>query len=698
MANNYMNMWNRFVSQIDPNGSIDPNVLRQRIFEEAKKVNNTLREPIAQAKANINKGLDIIYPNRTQTPSQPYVKGTTGNLKVTNPETIAKALAKKAGETVAQVPKKEVAKNLVKGWKVAGPIGAGIGFIGGFDQPMRNWYAPGSDARTRAIDLIGAIGAGSATGLGTAGGTALGKWLGHPVIGGLAGGGLGALAGGALLNNADKNAEEIRWRNLYSQNPDYDFYNNASLQEIQDRRDRESIDYVQKGIADGVFPATALDDLYTAFARRNAGVSNRDIKRMSDIAKEKDAMAEMGNKPEYQIEALPQITPQMARELQASLYGGNNVPSINYPKENLTGLNGAPISANDLMATKFFNDYFGLNQQPTQQQAGDMPELRGKADVSDIAKAPVPQGSYSPNERIYNEPRENSRPLTADELMLKRLEDLNKLGYAQNRYKEYDPIQRMWIAKAGGMTPYQVWGDYPGQNTRLKNLYGLLNNEYSIRKDMEDRARQEQAREQLAQTFWNDPVLNSMVLSSDNVRDLLPYLGIKEKMTYPFDVAKDERALQNALILGNQKGLFDIDLANVRGQYGLDRQDLVNSGALEKILTKAGTPDINRILSLNTQRDIASANNDLRMKLAKFNAEEKELLAKMQNSKDPNFNAIPNLLYTGLVSEEDAKYMIDIFKQRLNKWEAENKVGGNSVTNLPPIQQSELDEAFRGVQ
>lgn len=730
-------MWNNFASQLDPNvlkqkiidemvrpgwdkfgRLISPNELRKRISEEATKVNNsvsdvyragrnTVNNAVNTGKSAINKGLDTIYPK-----AKTYTRGNYGTLKSANPEVVANALGKSAPATTA------TASGLSGALK--GGIGGGIigTALGGLDL-FNNWNEPGSDWRTRAIDAIEALGMGATTGLGTAVGSAVG----HPFVGGAGGG----IAGSYIKNKfGNPNADAIRFENLMKQDPNYELYKSGSMDSITNLRDEQTKEYIMKGIENGTLPPYALDNFYTAIARRNAGISGGDIDNARQMFKEGqlpvDAQQEQNvQQSGVQFKGLPPMTPEMIRELQGDLSQGNITPGNIYPNGYQTAVNEPSINPDDLLIAKFLKDYFGIkdgdtttkeSQGETNKQEDDkMLEIVGKegpeGGVVMMTPEEIAQARYQQENPLIAggvEEEVQGKP-TLNDIMEERLNLLNEeFGKARTKHDpsdDWDAIRKAHFARSVGMTPYSIWRD-KDSNTRLKNIYDAISKEYEIRKDLEDRAKQKEFADNISQTFidMGMPEYSYLAQNPEMFKAFIPYSGLKERITYPMELSKEKAKNDFSLMTEYLKALGRIDEETVKGKYGYNKQDLINIGKMFQTYEKANTVDINNLIRANSNRDIANMNAKTRVDIANMNSEDRKILAMMKQDSDPNFNVIPNLIFSGAVSEEDARYLIDAYKYKVQQWMKmqQGATRGKPVTSLQPVNPNELSNAFKGVK
>lgn len=527
-----------------------------------------------------------------------------------------------------------------------------IGGIGSTWETGRNWNKPGANTGSRVSDASGILGA--------VGGPTAGLLIGGPI----AGLGLGALGLGSALyahSQAKKNREA---------NMDYEsgYLNNPEM--------------VRKNLYDGLlgqartlgfegdeakkFADENIDDYVKIyFGQKELGKDNK--KGQPETSTVNDWPFQRLNPGSYRIQDLPNITDVMRQEInganpQSSTARDNTSLGINTLGNNLIGLNGATNRSEIVNPVELLYALLGggNNQQIAQQPQSNIArdtrdftqrvydranELR-QMEQGGVEIPPIEQIDYTP------EP-------TASNIMLQRLADIGQLINQQNRYQDFDPIQRMWIARAGGMTPLQVWGDYPNQNTRLKTLYEALGKEYEIRKDIEDRDKQRQAGEAISQTFVNDPatqgLLNYGILSGADVDKLADLTGIKEANKLPSEIKKKEYDRQTDMIKNMQTGMntaYNTQLMNdmIAGRIPLQAQaDII------KNRDKANTPDINDMMRYQTQINIANANNTLEADKAMLNAQVRYALGQMAQSNNAQLRALAQVIASGTATPEQTQ-------------------------------------------
>ena len=317
--------------------------------------------------------------------------------------------------------------------------------------------------------------------------------------------------------------------------------------------------------------------------------------------------------PVSSLPELPSIATQNAQNAQE---GGVSTPQdINSLVQALTLLKEATGSYNNYIPTPnetlaTLLQYSGYPQYGVSTQ---QPEDNGDFSQRIYDRVDDMRSIEGVEQDAQNRPElrpkaEAEQPKTSDEIMLDKLNQLNELVNNQKQYRDYDPIQRMWIARAGGMTPYQVWGDYPNQNTRLKNIYDAMSKEYEIRKDIEDRDRIKKAGEALSQKFVDDPMLQYAIASGADANKIAEMLGIPEANKFPYEMAKKAYDRTTDLFKNYQTGMNT--LGNTALQQSMITGRIYPNAIADLILQE-------RDKTTPSQKDI----NDYKFKTNKFNSE-----------------------------------------------------------------------------
>ena len=626
-------MWNRFASQIDPN------VLRQRIFEEAERINNTLREPVSIVKNNIKAGLDTIYPKQQQ---RTYTKGTTGNVKVTNPKVIADELAKKAPQTVAKATPKGagalIAKSNIGGGIGGGLIGAGLSAL----TTAKNWNEPGSDWGTRALDVLEDIGVGSGALLGGL----VNPWASIP----------GGIIGGVLSSGREK-ANKRRQENVLKQTPYEDAIRNGYYPDL-----------VNYGSSEG--------DIEGARELIRQNIDNKAQEEQADkeIEEAKKFLEKiMLDGQDYNLSNPPQwdnrvnFTPAQLRELTnagGSATGEDNSLVINPYGNNLRGLNGqSDVSLQIPSSLDVLAQMLGYQQgeqvpqdnrsfakkvfdraDELREQEGLAPELRGYADV---AQGEALTGGASNIDAMGD--------------LVDRLQLLSEKAGNRELPKSYEwgPLRRSAWSKMMGMTPYQIWGDYPNDNTALKNQYELLAKEFAVRKDIEDRVRQQRAIENITQKFA-DPTIGALLTNADTagstVKDILA-----PRLNYDIEAEKERQKNLATLLNTALSGQNTLANTELQGKLGINKIDAQTLGKLLQDYQKLNTLSANIQYAQDQANYRAGQKNQLTADIANQNA----LLAleKMKNSGDKRWQYGAQMIASGMVDPETSQKLINAFMQ-----------------------------------
>lgn len=479
---------------------------------------------MSQIQGNIaNKGID---PNNLKVPIDP-----TKEVKI-NPQTVTKApkagfFGKLAGKATP--------------WLVGG-----LGAWG----TISNWNKPGSDLVSRAMDATAPV-----VGVGA---PLLGARFGTPGL--VAGSVLGTLGG---INNA-KQAEIRRQANTpyesgYLNNPDRirDYLSDYLFREGKQHglNDEEAKKWVDEQLANAMdmynyanqkgTKAPQVDELEEV----NPGESNSSqwpfainpnqiLGGQYNQNNQGDATGAPGTSVEGSVDNSNPI--DNLATLLAIVNGlGNNLPNFNVL---------SPAEMMGMLSQNRYNPYgYGVQQQqqPTDDNGFTQRVLDRANDIRSIEG--IEQDAQ--NRPELRPKAEIEQPKTSDDIMLQRLAEIGKIANQQNYPTEsWGPIRRSGWAKMMGMTPFQIWGDYPNQNTRLKSLYEALGKEYEIRKDIEDRDRIKKAGEALSQKFVDDPMLQYAIASGVDASKIAEMLGISDANKFPYEMAKENLKAQNTLM------------------------------------------------------------------------------------------------------------------------------------------------------
>ena len=527
-----------------------------------------------------------------------------GSKETVGPKTTRINLSKNLPNVVKGTPNGA----LSKAGKLAGKATPWlVGGLGALDT-IFNWNKPGSDWVSRAMDATAPV-----AGVGA---PLLGARFGTPGL--VACSALGILGG---LNNM-KQAELRRQANApYEEN----YLNNPEFirQMVEDNLRREA-----KNLGMG-------DDEANAWVAKNLK-NDLEAYRYAQQYGSKKPLAEMPNGVEGQeqfqfpymdknnyllgtpVGSLPELPSIADQSSQNAQEGGVTTPqdinslvqALTFLKEVTGSSNNYIPTPNETLATLLqFSGYPQYGQQvPTQQPEDNRDFSQRIYDRVDDMRSIEGIEQDAQNRPELRPKAEIEQPKTSDEIMLDKLNQLNELVNNQKQYRDYDPIQRMWIAKAGGMTPYQVWGDYPNQNTRLKNIYDAMSKEYEIRKDIEDRDRIKKAGEALSQKFVDDPMLQYAIASGADANKIAEMLGIPEANKFPYEMVKKAYDRTTDLFKNYQTGM----------------NTLGNTALQQSMITGRIYPDTIADLILQehdkttpSQKDI----DDYKFKTNKFNSE-----------------------------------------------------------------------------
>ena len=525
-----------------------------------------------------------------------------------------------------------------------------IGGIGSTWETGKNWNKPGSNAGSRVSDASGILGAVSGPTAGL-------------LIGGVPGIVGGTIAGLGSALYAHSQAKKNREANM-----DYEsgYLNNPEMvrKNLYDGLLGQARQYGYTGEDAKKFADENIDDYVKIYFGQKEGLLNKEKQPETSTANEWPFQKlDSGS---YKIQDLPNITDVMRQEMngaspQGSTARDNTFLGINTLGNNLMGLNGATNRSEIVNPVELLYSLLGggNNQQVAQQPQSNI--LRDNRDFTQRIYDRADELRQMEQGGVEIPPIEEmdytSEP-TANDIMLQRLAEIGQLANKQ-QYKEFDPIQRMWIAKAGGMTPYQVWGDYPNQNTRLKTLYELLGKEYEIRKDMEDRERQRQAGEAISQTFFNDPrtqgLLSYGIATGADVDKLADFTGIKEANKLPSEMAKKKYDRDTDLIKNTQTGMNTAYNTQLMNDMIAGRIPLQTQADIIKNRDKANTPDINKMLDLQTSIDIANSKNALDADKAMLNAQVRYTLGQMAQSNNAQLRALAQVIASGTATPEQTQ-------------------------------------------
>lgn len=528
-----------------------------------------------------------------------------GSKETVGPKTTRINVSKNLPNVIKETPKAGIFGKMGKLAGKATPwLVGGLGAL----ETVSNWNKPGSDWMSRAMDATAPI-----VGVGA---PLLGARFGTPGL--VAGSALGILGG---INNA-KQADLRRQANApYEEN----YLNNpeAIRQLVEDNLRREAKNLGMSEDEANAWVAKNLKGDLEAYRYAQQYGNKKPIAEASNGAEGQEQFQfPFMDKNNYllgtPVGSLPELPSVDAQSSQNAQEGGVNTPQdINSLVQALALLKEATGSANNYIPTPGgtlatllqYSDYPQYGQQVSAQQPEDNRDFSQRIyDKVDDIRSIEGIEQDAQNRPELRPKAEVEQPKTSDEIMLDKLNQLNGLINGQKQYRDYDPIQRMWIARAGGMTPYQVWGDYPNQNSRLANAYKALEAEYKIRKDIEDRNRIKEAGDALSQKFVDDPMLQYAIASGLDAGKIAEMLGIPEANKFPYEMAKKAYDRTTDLFKNYQMGM----------------NTLGNTALQQSMITGRIYPDTIADLILKeydkttpSQKDI----DDYKFKTNKFNAE-----------------------------------------------------------------------------
>lgn len=407
-----------------------------------------------------------------------------------------------------------------------------------------NWNLPGSDWRTRLLDFTGALGNAGATGLGLAGG----KALAHPVVGGIIGGAIGT--GLSSMNKAK--AQQLREGN-YSMEDWKRYYDKDAENQIKalypDDKELQQyyIDrYYGRGIPKGgdskeaTVPNVSLLDI----------VNNKDngLTVFGDSIEELENIGKFFNLP-----SLPKII--QSEGGSKPVIESNNTQGTTLPKINLQGDNEAPEVSEGDFYTNVLN------------RARELRETEGVTPLQTEPGQPVQQQT-------------NQSPLSAmQQQYINQLQILNNMVIEALKQPQRDPVKDMWIARAGGMVPSQVFGTPKSKMEQLSNAQTALSNQMKLASSLDEAIRKQRYQDMMTGAIQDGEGFNSIesilpliMADPDNAKTFIQYVAAPY-LTEELNVRKDERAL-NKDLLGRQ--LSNEGQMEVAKQYGQNARDLAN--------------------------------------------------------------------------------------------------------------------------
>lgn len=469
-----------------------------------------------------------------------------GSKETVGPKTTRINLSKNLPNVVKETPKAGFFGNVGKLAGKATPwLVGGLGAWG----TISNWNKPGSDWASRAMDATAPV-----VGVGA---PLLGARFGTPGL--VAGSALGILGG---INNA-KQAEIRRQANApyeesYLNNPDRirDYLSDYLFREGKQHglNDEEAKKWVNEQLTNAM-------DMYNYANQKGTKVPQVDELEEVNPGESNSSQWPFAINPnqilggQYNQNNQGDATGAPGTSVEGSVGNSNPMDNlatllaiVNGLGNNLPNFNVlSPAEMMGVLSQNRYNPYgYGVQQQqqPTDDNGFTQRVLDRANDIRSIEG--IEQDAQ--NRPELRPKAEVEQPKTSDDIMLEKLNKLNDLIGGTPQYKDYDPIQRMWIARAGGMTPYQVWGDYPNQNSKLANAYKALEAEYKIRKDIEDSDRIKKAGEALSQKFVDDPMLQYAIASGVDASKIAEMLGISDANKFPYKMAEENLKAQNTLM------------------------------------------------------------------------------------------------------------------------------------------------------
>ena len=621
-------IYNLFVQ--DPIGKI-----KKQVMDNAYQIGQQARQ----------KALDAVYPQTAKKSN--VTKGSYGTLKsstdmdkvltdkalankygsVANAHKVAQELAKDTKPGVMGAMNKNIAStiNAIK----ANPIKAGAGAffapaLTGAEAIMK-WNTPGSDWDTRALDVLNI--------LPSLGGTSLGLLTGHPILGNIV---------GAIDSNYNANRiQDVRnMRNNYNINPlkdltpeeqdIVDFYNETGInkKQLEKQTEEEDIPY-DKITLNG----------------QSYKVSKPDIPDRSELppitsllmAEQGTGQDGLGNNP-YSGTNYQQPSNRLSQlELLSAIMGIN--------PNNLGESNQQPIDDRD-----FYQRIYDRVDQMREDEANGKPVLRPPADTEE----------------------EQTKPLTANEAYMDRINQLGAMmGDIQNLKDSsmgWDAVRKANYAQSLGMTPYSIWrGD--DQYSRLKTLYELAGKEYEIRKDIEDRARKEEAIRNITQKFGGDPMAEAMLRDNELGKTWLEKYYIP-RANLPFENEKERQKFIYDSLKEFIKNSGEMDKEELKARYGIGKVDLKGMYDAMNTWNKLNTLSANVQYQEDNKRAMQNITNQLRADLGNQNSMTRLLLAEMKkegtDTKGNDWATMSALINNGLVSEEQALAFLRRFAETHN--------------------------------
>ena len=406
----------------------------------------------------------------------------------------------------------------------------------------KGFNTPGNDA----VATLGDVG----TLAGSVGMPALGMYWGKNPIG-LTGGTLLSQGYNYLVDNANKKRRES---NEYKQaNPELfdEKGKDLSRSTIFDNDYLHQRNKLQSMVEQGFYPEYVLEDYDKAYAKTKA--SQDEAERMALGGKPQAKSTEQPK--EEQIDEYQEYTPYTLEDAlklinstnanpEIGTYGNFPITGANDPQAGgngsfkLTPISGQQVNPNQIQYVQpdFYNPYedkyndalfkflgLGNNQEPTgdfyTNVGNRVDRLRqegyGEPQLEDIKLVEGEDGSAKLPWEMDNNTlaggveQDVPKQPSPYEGIQNRLDILAKNLDRENADRDYfDPIQRMWIARAGGMTPGQVWGSPTSSN--YVN-YNILAKQFDIAKKMEEAENAKKLVQDFSDIIPEGPLSPSMV-------------------------------------------------------------------------------------------------------------------------------------------------------------------------------------------
>ena len=562
-----------------------------------------------------------------------------------------------------------LAKSKVGGlWgALASPLGvAGLSSIPFLWETGRNWNAPGSNWQSRALDTAGSIFTGATTGIGAG----LGTLTGHPVAGPVAGGIAGNILGNIGSAPAFKRAQEIR-----DAERDY-----PSTYLTEDQFVKNYNDGLLR-LPDGVITAPnakgqeqQLRDFYRQYMGKR-GTKSPDF-NIDDMSAEdwlREIQEEGRNMFGIDNTYYPQTTPDGSypitnlQPIGETTTKGNTSLGINYPGQYLTSLNGAPTSYNRVPSSvELLASLLGYGQQPQSQSIQPSIDNRDFTqrvyDKVDELRQDELEGKPNLRPKADVDGGQSTTPTapTANDVLLQGLSELRQSidkSILKDPSSKWDAIRRANFASSIGLTPYQIWGDYPNGKDNLNNLAKLIKTEYDIRKDIEDRQKLQDYQNRVLLNYSDDPEMQMIASDPDLFKAYIPYSGLKDRRNYDIDMNKKEYDRNTNLIQEIIKGNNDAYKEQLKADLGIRDIDAKTIGDILTNRDKASMLDVNKQYQYDTLGRIADLrnrmsgfnnfiNNRVKLKIAEIGAK----------SRNPQLNALAQMVSSGAI-QDDATVM-----------------------------------------